>query len=220
MKISKYLHSCLVFEEEGYKLLVDPGKFSFAEGLVKPEQFADVRSIIITHIHPDHLDIENLRIIAQLSSASILANKQVGEKLTEANISFELLCNGIQQLGPFKLEVFTAVHEPILDNALPQMLGFVINDKVLHPVDSMEDALLKYEGIELLIMVTMAPFANEIRISGFADKLRPKQILPVHDGYAKEFFIKQRYEAYTKHFDKQDIKFHNIYQPGDSITIA
>lgn len=220
MKISKYLHSCLVFEEDGYKLLVDPGKFSFAEGLVKPEQFADVRSIIITHIHPDHLDIENLRIIAQLSGANILANKQVGEKLTEANITFELLCNGIQQLGPFKLEVFTVAHEPILDNTLPQMSGFVLNDKVLHPVDSMEDALLKYEGIELLIMVTMAPFANEIRISGFADKLKPKQILPVHDGYAKEFFIKQRYEAYTKHFDKQGIKFHNIYQPGDSITIA
>src|SRR4051812_35750265 len=121
MKISKYLHSCLVFEEEGYKLLVDPGKFSFAEGLVKPEQFADVRSIIITHVHPDHLDIETLRIITQLSGASILANKQVGEKLTEANIPFELLCNGIQQLGPFKIEAFSVTHELILDNALPQM---------------------------------------------------------------------------------------------------
>ena len=219
MKISKYLHSCLIFEEEGYKLLIDPGKFTFAEGLVRPEQFADVNSIIITHIHPDHLDIENLRIIAQLSGASVLTNKQVGEKLNEANIPFELLCNGKQQLGPFKLEAFTVVHELILDNPLPQMTGLLINDKVLHPVDSMEDDLLKYKDIELLIMVSMAPFANEIRISGFADKLQPKQILPVHDGYAKEFFIKQRYEAYTRHFDKQGIKFHNIYQPGDSINI-
>lgn len=219
MKISKYLHSCLVFEDEGYKLLIDPGKFTFAEGIVKPEQFADVNSIIITHIHPDHLDIENLRIIAQLSGASILTNKQVGEKLTDANIPFELLCNGKQQLGAFKLEAFTVEHEPILDNALPQMTALLINDKILHPVDSMEDALFKYEGIELLIMVTMAPFATEPRIATFADKLRPKQILPVHDGYAKEFFIKQRYEAYTKHFDKLGIKFHNVYQPGDTITI-
>ena len=219
MKISKYLHSCLVFEEKGYKLLIDPGKFSFAEGLVKPEQFADVRSIIITHIHPDHLDIENLRIIAQLSGASILTNKQVGEKLTETNIPFELLCNGIQQLGPFKLETFTVQHQLIMDNPLPQMTGLLINDKVLHPVDSLDESLLKYKDVELLLMVTMAPFATEPQIAAFADKLQPKQILPVHDGYAKEFFIKQRYEAYTKHFDKQGIKFHNIYQPGDSITI-
>lgn len=219
MKISKYLHSCLVFEEQGYKLLIDPGKFTFAEGIIKPEQFADVNSIIVTHIHPDHLDIDNLRTIAQLSGASILANKQVGEKLTEANIPFELLCNGTQQLGAFKIEAFTVVHELILDNPLPQMTGLLINDKVLHPVDSLDDALLKYEGVEVLIMVTMAPFATEPRIAAFADKLRPKQILPVHDGYAKEFFIKQRYEAYNKHFDKLGIKFNHIYQPGDSITI-
>lgn len=219
MKISKYLHSCLVFELEGYKLLVDPGKFSFAEGIIKPEMFADVNSIIITHIHPDHLDTENLKKIADLSGAPVYTNAQVGEALQKAGITHTVWGDGEYNLGPFKLQAFTVVHEVILDNPLPQMLGFIINDKVLHPVDSMEDALLNHKGIELLIMVTMAPFANELRISAFADKLQPKQILPVHDGYAKEFFIKQRYEAYKKHFDKQGIIFHEIYQPGDSITI-
>jgi L-ascorbate metabolism protein UlaG (beta-lactamase superfamily) len=81
MKISKYLHSCLVFELDGHKLLIDPGKFSFAEGLVTPETFADVNSIIITHIHPDHLDIENLKKIADLSNAAIYTNEQVGDVL-------------------------------------------------------------------------------------------------------------------------------------------
>src|SRR3954467_5331949 len=104
MKISKYLHSCLLFEQDGYKLLIDPGKFTFAEGIVRLEQFADVNSIIITHIHPDHLDTDSLTLIAKLSGAKVLANKQVGEKLTEANIPFELLHNGIRQVGPFKLE--------------------------------------------------------------------------------------------------------------------
>lgn len=219
MKISKYLHSCLVFELDGHKLLIDPGKFSFAERVVKPEIFADVNSIIITHIHPDHLDPENLKKIAELSGATIYTNEQVGEALQKAGIAYIVWEDGDHQVGPFKLDVFTVVHEPILDNPLPQMMGLLINDKVLHPVDSMEDALLKYKGIEVLIMVTMAPFANELRITGFADKLQPKQILPVHDGYAKEFFIKQRYEAYAKHFDKQGIKFHNIYRPGESISL-
>ena len=219
MKITKYLHSCLLFELEGYKLLIDPGKFTFTEGLVKPEQFADVNTIIITHIHPDHLDTENLKNIIQLSGATVLTNKQVGEQLTAENIPFSLLYDGLLQIGPFKIEAFAVAHELIMDNPLPQMTGLLINEKVLHPVDSMEDALLRYEGIELLVMVTMAPFATEPRIAEFADKLQPKQILPVHDGYAKEFFIKQRYEAYSKHFDQQGIKFHHIYQPGDSIII-
>jgi L-ascorbate metabolism protein UlaG (beta-lactamase superfamily) len=219
MKISKYLHSCLVFELDGHKLLFDPGKFTFAEGLVKPEMFADVNSIIITHIHPDHLDTDNLKVIADLSGAPIYTNEQVGQALDKAGINYTIWNDDIHKVGPFTLQPINVVHEPILDNPAPQMTGFLINDKVLHPVDSMEDALLKYKDIELLIMVTMAPFANELRITGFADKLQPKQILPVHDGYAKGFFIKQRYEAYNKHFDKQGIQFHHIYQVGDSVTI-
>ena len=219
MKISKYLHSCLVFEQDGYKLLFDPGKFSFAEGEVTPDMFNDVNSIIITHIHPDHLDADNLKIIAQLSGAAIYTNAQVSEALNKAGIEHTVWEKGVHQLGPFKLQAIPVMHELIMDNPLPQMTGFLINDKILHPVDSMEDALLKYRGIELLIMVTMAPFANEPTIAAFADKLQPKQIFPVHDGYAKEFFIKQRYEAYTKHFDRSGIKFHNIYKVGDGIEI-
>jgi L-ascorbate metabolism protein UlaG (beta-lactamase superfamily) len=219
MKISKFLHSCLVFELDGYKLLFDPGKFSFAEGDVTPDMFSDVNIIIITHIHPDHLDAENLKKIAGLSGAKVYTNSQVSGELNKAGISHTVWHEGTHHLGPFKLQAIPVVHEPILDNPLPLMTGFIINDKVLHPVDSMEDALLEYKGIELLVMVTMAPFANELRITDFADRLQPKQILPVHDGYAKEFFIKQRYEAYTKHFEKRGIKFHQVYKVGDGITI-
>ena len=219
MKISKYLHSCLVFELDGYKLLFDPGKFSFAEGLVKPEMFADVNGIIITHVHPDHLDVDILKQIIDLSGAAFYTNAQVGEVLVKAGIAHTIWIEGVYNLGPFKLQAISVKHELILDNPLPQMTGFIINDKVLHPVDSMEDNLLKYKGIELLIMVTMAPFTNELRITDFADKLQPKQILPVHDGYAKDFFIEQRYTAYTKHFEKRGIKFNPVYKVGDSVQL-
>lgn len=219
MKITKYLHSCLVFELNGHKLLFDPGKFSFAEGEVTPQMFADVDSIIITHIHPDHLDTDNFKKIVSLSNAPIYANTQVGETLVKEGLTFNLIEKGNYTIGPFKLQAFPVTHEPLLDNPIPQMTGFIINDKVLHPVDSMETKLTELPDIELLLMVTMAPFANELRIADFADRVRPKQILPVHDGYAKAFFIKQRYQNYITHFDKLGVKFHEIYKAGDSITI-
>ena len=209
----------MLFELDGFKLLFDPGKFSFAEGQVNPEMFADVQSIIITHIHPDHLDIENIKKIVSTSNAAIHTNRQVGEQLDKEGIIWHLIEPGIINIGPFELEAIAVIHEPILDNPLPDMLAFVINNKVLYPVDSMQDSLLKYKGIELLLMVTMAPFANELRIAAFADQLQPKQILPVHDGYAKPFFIKQRYEACLKHFEKQGIKFHAVNGIGESIEI-
>lgn len=219
MKISKYLHSCLLFELDGYQLLFDPGRFSFAEGLVTAQMFGDVQSIVITHIHPDHFDIDILKNIVELSNAAIITNSQVGRELDKINLKYILLEEGTHRAGPFKLQAFPVRHELIMDNPLPQMTGFLINNRVLHPVDSMEDKLLNFKGIELLIMVTMAPFANEPTISAFADELHPKQIFPVHDGYAKDFFILQRYAAYKKHFDNQGIKFHEIYKVGDGISI-
>lgn len=219
MKITKYLHSCLVFELDGYKLLFDPGKFSFAEGRVTPLMFADVDSIIITHIHPDHLDTENLKKIVELSQAAIYTNTQVGEAIAKEGLSYNLMEQGTYNIGPFNLQAFPVQHEPLLDNPIPQMTGFLINDKVLHPVDSMEASLTRFKGFELLLLVTMAPFANELRIASFADSIKPKQILPVHDGYAKDFFIAQRYQNYKLHFDKAGITFHEIYKVGDSITI-
>ena len=219
MKISRYLHSCLVFEQDGYKLLFDPGKFSFAEDRVTPEMFADVNGIVITHIHPDHLDLSNLKKIAELSKAPIYTNTQVGDAIVKEGLGYNLMEDGVFELGPFKLKAFPIQHEPLLDNPIPQMTGFIINDNILHPVDSMDTSLTEHPDIELLIMVTMAPFANELRIAGFADKVKPKQILPVHDGYARDFFIEQRYQNYVKHFEKAGIKFHETYQVGASINI-
>lgn len=219
MKISKYLHSCLVFELDGYKILFDPGDYSFIEGLVTPQMFADVNVIVITHIHPDHFVIDILKSIIDASGAQVITNSQVGQQLDKAGIKYTILEDATVHLGPFKLQAFPVQHSLIMDNPLPQMIGFLINDKVLHPVDSMEDKLLEFKNIELLIMVTMAPFASEVMITAFADKLQPRQILPVHDGYAKQFFIEKRYTAYVKHFDRLGIKFHEVYKVGDSIII-
>jgi L-ascorbate metabolism protein UlaG (beta-lactamase superfamily) len=90
---------------------------------------------------------------------------------------------------------------------------------VLHPVDSFEEKLLEYKGIELLILPTMAPFATELKIADFADRLQPKRILPVHDGFAKDFFMKQRYDNYIKHFDEKGIRFINIKPIGESVDV-
>ena len=219
MKIYKYLHSCLVFEEDGFKLLIDPGKFSFAEGLVTPDMFADVNAIIITHNHPDHIDIENLKKITELSDATVYTNAEVAEALKKEDILSVVMPLGDYLMGPFRLFGIDVKHEPLLDSPAPQMTAFVINNKVLHPVDSFEEKLLEYKGIELLLLPVMAPFTTELKVADFADRLQPKQILPVHDGYAKNFFLKQRYDNYKKHFDKQGIKFLQPTEPGEAITI-
>ncbi|GAB3923149.1 MBL fold metallo-hydrolase [Mucilaginibacter myungsuensis] len=216
MKISKYLHSCLVFENDGFKLLIDPGNISFAEGFIGPDEFGDVDAIIITHIHPDHFDMEQLPKIMELSGAPVYTVQQVINEMAKAGLQAEFIPN---KVGPFVIESFAAQHELIMDNPLPEMAALVIDGKVLHPVDSLAAELLKYQGIELVLLPIMAPFTNEPTVAKFADALAAKQVLPVHDGFAKPFFLKQRYAAYKKHFDRLGIVFHDSMVLGHTVEV-
>jgi L-ascorbate metabolism protein UlaG (beta-lactamase superfamily) len=78
MLITKYVHSCLLIENEAEKILFDPGKFSFVEGKIKPLQFKDLSAKILTHNYPDHIDANSLKeIIKNNSNAVVLANTEI-----------------------------------------------------------------------------------------------------------------------------------------------
>lgn len=219
MHISKYIHSCLLFEHEGDRLLFNPGKFSFIEGLVSPDQFADVSTVVITHDHPDHLDTTSLKRILESSSATVIGNSEVVATLRGEGIVATEFEEGTRQVGAFTLRAVPVQHEPILSGTLPRTTTFLVNDRVLNPSDSFGDPLLEFAGIDALVLPVMAPFLTELTVVDFARRMRPHHILPVHDGYAKDFFLQQRYETYRLYFDELDIKFHALVAPGATVQI-
>ncbi|MBO3270521.1 MBL fold metallo-hydrolase [Hymenobacter defluvii] len=219
MKITKYIHSCLLLEQDGEQLLFDPGTFTFADGAVTPDTFKNVSTVVITHQHPDHLDVKALQEIVRLSGAAVLSTPEVADQLKPYGLKVQVVVEGSLQVGAFQLEAVSVPHEPILDSELPQMLAFFINGKVLNPADSFSPILQKFKRVELLILPVMAPFLTELRVAEFARQLEPQQILPVHDGYAKDFFVEQRYDTYEPHFAEQGIQFHRLSQPGQSVTV-
>ena len=219
MKITKYIHSCLLFELDGQQILFDPGKFSFIEGLVQPEEFKDVSAVVITHNHPDHLDVAALTKIVALRQAVIISNREVAAELKEHGLTVQIHEEGNLDLGAFQLRAIPVQHEAILDSPLPQMTAWLVNEKVLNPADSFAPNLLQFAGVELLVLPVTAPFLTELVVADFALKMRPAQILPVHDGYLKPFFVQQRYDNYGPYFEKHGIVFHRLAAPGDSVSV-
>ena len=53
MRVVKYSHSCVRLEGDGV-LVIDPGGFS------EPVALDGVDAVLITHEHPDHLDLDAL----------------------------------------------------------------------------------------------------------------------------------------------------------------
>jgi L-ascorbate metabolism protein UlaG (beta-lactamase superfamily) len=219
VRISKYIHSCLLFEHEGEKLLFDPGNYSFIEGRVTPETFRDVSTVVITHSHPDHLALEPLKQILALSDADVVTNGEVAAILQGEGIDATTIEEGTLTAGAYTLRAIPTPHEAILADTVPRHMAFLVNDRVLNCADSFADPLLPYAGVEVLIMPVMAPFLTEVGAAAFARRMRPRQVIPVHDGYAKDFFVSQRYANYARVFTAMNIKFHPLAEPGDGVTV-
>jgi L-ascorbate metabolism protein UlaG (beta-lactamase superfamily) len=146
MRITKYIHSCILVEEAGHKLLFDPGEFSFMEGRVQPDLFKDVGTIAISHQHPDHVDVAALKQIVSQSQARVIANSQVAARLEKEGIAVTSLEPGTQQVGGFTIQAIAAQHEPILAGELPQNTAYLVNGRLLNPGDSFHPSLLAFAG--------------------------------------------------------------------------
>ena len=219
MRISKFIHSCLLFEHEGDKLLFDPGNYSFLEGRVTPEAFRDISTVVITHGHPDHLALEPLKQILALSGADVVTNGEVAATLRDEGIDATTLEEGTLTAGAFRLRAIPTPHEAILADSVPRHTAFLVDERVLNCGDSFAEPLLPYAGVEVLIMPVMAPFLTEVGAFDFARHMRPEQIIPVHDGAGIDFFLRQRHANYRKNFDAIGIRFHELAEPGAGVTV-
>ena len=74
--------------------------------------------------------------------------------------------------------------------------------------------------MEVLALPVMAPFLTELTAHAFAKRMKPKSVVPVHDGYARDYFLKQRYDVYEPYLDKVGIKLHRPMTPGDGFEVA
>ncbi len=216
MKITKYIHSCLLIEHENDKILFDPGHFSFVEGKVKPSQFKDITAILLTHCHPDHIDDDALaEIIENNPGVQLLANSEITGKLEKKDITAEIFEHGKRIVGSFEIEAFDAPHEAILADEIPQNTAYVINGSILHPGDSLSKNLYHLKGMEVVCLPMTAPWETELQTFDFAKQLAPKRIVPIHDGYVKDFFLHSRYLAFQNFLRRENIIFHWMNKEGD-----
>ena len=181
MKITKIGHSCMLVQENGARILIDPGAWS--EGKQNALQHLD--AILITHEHPDHLDPESIKtIIKNNPSVKIYTNKGVGKILSEKNIPFELLENTqtvevkgvlIEAVGEKHRMVYPTM--PIVDDT-----GYMIAEKFFYAGDAFH---IPAKAVEILAWPAYTPWATLAETVDYAKQIKPKVIFPVHDAIYK-----------------------------------
>lgn len=177
MQITKLGHCCLLIEENGLRILTDPGVFS-AEGAAAVR---DIHLVLITHEHHDHFHIESLRkILANNPSAKVATNHAVGKLLETELIPYEILVHGEGRIfSGVVVEGFGEKHArfhprlPSVENT-----GFFVGNKFYYPGDSF---FRPPKQPEILALPVAGPWMKIEEAIDFALELRPRVAFPVHD---------------------------------------
>ena len=212
MKITKLLHSCLLLEKGDDRILFDPGKFSFVEGGARTADLTNLTAVIITHSHPDHMDEEAIEAIMRNNPAAVLmGNAGIASALQPKGLTVELFEEGSRQIGGFRVDAFEARHEKIVNAKIPPNIAYIVDQRLLNPGDSYAYSLDALRGkFDVLALPIMAPWCTEMDTIGFAARMNAKCVLPIHDGYVKDFFLRMRYDNYENHFGAQGVKFERL----------
>lgn len=217
MKVRKFWHSCLLVEEGDTRILIDPGKYSFLAGRAKPEDFHDLTAILITHEHSDHADPQIIKKIHAKNPVPVYGNHGVKKALAVFGVDVELLEDRVIKIGGMQVEAISAEHGPLL-KAVPPNSAYLIDGSLLIPGDSYDRVLGKL-GCRALALPIAAPWGKITEAYAILDKVKPKFMLPIHDGFVREEFLEGQYKSWEEECRKIGVDFRPLKTPQDFLEV-
>lgn len=181
MRITKFGHCCLLVEEKGVRILIDPGIWS--EGF---HGLQDIDVLLITHEHPDHFDVDAIKKVLELNiGCTVLTNTSVHNKLQEINIVSDILLPGsFRKINGVTIEAFDCPHEEIYPSIVcPENIGYRIAEKLFYPGDNV--SFVPEFSVDVLALPVIAPWMKLADALDYGKKIQPRVCFPVHDGMLK-----------------------------------
>ncbi|HSX44396.1 MAG TPA: MBL fold metallo-hydrolase [Candidatus Saccharimonadales bacterium] len=207
MKITKYEHACVVIEEEGRLLVIDPGKFSTS---FKPTENIDC--VVITHVHSDHFNLGTLNEIKKLNPTAVFYSvAQVAKEAPSLNIEVVKVGKSYMH-GVFRAEFFGGDHE--LYEGF-ENVAILVNDTFYHPGDSYTKPNKK---IKVLGAPASAPWLRVTEASQFIKDVAPEKVFPIHNSLLSDVGEEIYYRNLAAAAQEAGSEW-MVLKPGESIEI-
>lgn len=183
MRLTKLPHSCVRLEHDGTSVVIDPGLFA------TPEVVEGVDGILLTHEHPDHVDVDNLRATdAPIWTIESVAEQlradapEVAERVTvvEPDSEFRVGRIPVQAVGEWHAVIhpeFERVHNS----------GYVLSvggAEVYHPGDALTPPPAP---VDVLLLPVCAPWMRAAEAIDFARHVEAPENVAIHDRVYSDF---------------------------------
>jgi L-ascorbate metabolism protein UlaG (beta-lactamase superfamily) len=208
--LTKYVHSCLLIETGGARILLDPGVFSAGF-----ESLTDLAGILITHQHPDHLDVARISAVAKANpEATVFADEASAKQLTDAGVEVRTVRPGdAVQAGGVDIAVYGGEHAQIAPGfPVPPNVGYAIDGRFAYSGDAYA---APPEPVQVLAMPTAAPWLLAADAVGYLQRMKPQATVPVHDELLK---IKDPYYNLYRRFAEEQGTTFTVIDDGAPVT--
>jgi len=178
MQIVHWGQSCVLAEIGTARLLLDPGVYSAGF-----EELTGLDAILITHQHPDHLDLDRLpALLAANPAAQLLVDIGSAGPLADAGIAHRVVGPGERlEVADCTIDVIGGDHGVIhLDIPVVPNNGYLIDSgagTILHPGDSFT---LPGCDIDVLLLPTAAPWLKASEAVDYLRSVDPGLAVPIH----------------------------------------
>jgi len=191
MRIQKFGHSCLLVSDGDARVLLDPGVFSHGF-----EELRGLTAVLITHQHPDHLDIERLKPLLEANpQAALYADTESAAQLEQAGLTATATTAGQRHdIGGLSARIVGSTHAEIHPD-VPRVanVGYFLGERLFHPGDALT---VPDEPVELLAIPAVAPWSKVAETVDYLRAVAPAIAIPIHDA------ITTAHQTYYGHLER------------------
>ena len=204
MKLTKFAHACVRLEKDGKVLLVDPGTFS------EDAAFERADAILVTHEHPDHLDVERISSL----DAPVYTNAGVAAQLGALGDRVHIVADGQSfDAAGFAVCAYGKDHAVILPElGVPcENVGFLIEDAVYHPGDSFTQP---DRAVHTNLVPISGPWFSLPPAIEYARAIKAEQTVGIHDALLSPIGLNMQ-----KRWLTEDTRPYLALAPGESTDL-